>query len=185
MMRKILVVVAVTLCGVCLPAWAAEGQEGYIGASYMNTGADFETAVETFDTDSGGWKIFGGYNFIKYFGIEATYYDLGSFDETQNNTTLSADIKVYDLSGRGILPLGKRFEVFARLGYSNVSVEATTSTPLATTTVDADDWELLYGIGLGLKLGERFGIRAEWESWDVETSLDSWSLGGYFRFGKK
>jgi len=51
--------------------------------------------------------------------------------------------------------------------------------------VDADDWELLYGVGVGLKLGERFGIRAEWESWDVETSLDAYSLGAFVRFGPK
>lgn len=51
--------------------------------------------------------------------------------------------------------------------------------------MDADDWELLYGVGVGLKLGERFGIRAEWESWDVETSLDAYSLGAFVRFGPK
>lgn len=181
-MRRMLVVAAVVICGLWLPAWAAEGQEGYLGASYLNTGADFETAVEDFDTDSGGWKIFGGYNVVKYFGVELTYYDLGNFDDTDGNTSIDAEIQVFDLSGRVILPLGKRFELFGRLGYSNVSVEATTTTTLGTTTVDADDWELLYGVGAGLKLGERFGIRAEWESWDVETSLDTWSLGAFIRF---
>ena len=161
MERRMLSVLAVVLCGLWLPALAGDG---YVGASYMNSEFEF---VQGSDASSSGWKIFGGYNFIKYFGVELTYYDLGSFDEG----LFEADVKVFDLAPRGILPLGERFELFAKLGYSNVDVEGIA------------DWELMYGAGAGLKLGKKFGIRIEYEAWDVETSLSAWSIGGYFRFG--
>jgi hypothetical protein len=44
---------------------------------------------------------------------------------------------------------------------------------------------LLNGVGVELTPGERLGIGAEWEGRDVETSLDAWSLGAYYRFGKQ
>jgi len=180
--RRILTAALVTIRGLCLPAMAGEG---YVGASYMNTNFDIETEVESGSLDSDGWKIFGGYNLMKYFGVEVTWYDLGSFEQAIGEDSYKAEIQVFDVCARGIIPLGERFELFARVGYSNVSVDLTVTdaVPVPTTTsVDATDWELLYGIGAGVKLGKRFGIRAEWESWDVETSLDAWSLGAYFRF---
>jgi hypothetical protein len=115
---------------------------------------------------------------MKYFGVELTYYDLGSFDVTEGDSPINADITVFDFSGRGILPLGEKFALFAKLGYSTVDVDITTEGGSS-----ARDWELLYGIGASVDLGKSFGIRAEWESWNVETSLDTWSLGAYFRFG--
>ena len=167
MIRRVLIALVVVFCGLSLPAWAGEG---YVGASYLSTDAEFETVLDSFSTDSGGWKIFGGYDVIKFFGVEVTYYDLGSFSED----SFEADIQVFDLSGRGILPLGERVQLWAKVGYSSVGVDGTFG--------DATDWELLYGAGIGVKIGEHFGIRGEYEAWDVETSLNSWSLGLYFRF---
>ena len=179
-MLRVSIVLVMTFCALCLPTWAGEG---YLGASYLNTSAEFRTSLETFDSSSSGWKILGGYNLAKYFGVEVTYYDLGSFDESSDLESIDASIKVFDLAGRGILPLGERFELFARLGYSSVDVEYQKTTGFVTTNADARDWELLYGAGLTLKLGKKIGIRAEYEAWDVETSLNAWSLGLIFRAG--
>ena len=177
-MRRTGIVSALTFCALCVPAWAGGG---YLGASYLNTGADFEAALETFDSSSSGWKVFGGYDVAEYFGVEVTYYDLGSFDESSNLESIDASIKVLDLSGRAILPLGKRFELFGRLGYSRVELDYQQTIGPVSGSVSTTDWELLYGAGLTLKLGERLGIRAEYEAWDVETSLSTWGLGLIFR----
>jgi OOP family OmpA-OmpF porin len=176
-MKRILTVAVVAICGLCLPAWAGDG---YVGASYMSSSADFQIGLENDSADSDGWKIFGGYNLMKYFGVELTYYDLGSFDPTEGDDPINADITVFDFAARGILPLGERFALFARLGYSTVDVDFGSGDGSS-----ARDWEVLYGIGASVDLGKSFGIRAEWESWNVETSLDAWSLGAYFRFGGK
>ena len=184
-MKRTLAVAVLAICGLWLPASAGEG---YVGLSYIDTEADFGTSASgvSYDASSDGWKLFGGYNLMKYFGVEATYYSLGSFDETIGSESISADVQVFDLCGRGILPIGKVFSVFARLGYSSVKVDldVTDTVPMPmTNSASTTDWELLYGIGIGVNLGRNFGLRAEWESWDVETSLDAWSLGVVYRFG--
>lgn len=180
MTRKSFVVFVCMLSGLCLPASAGEG---YVGASYLDSNAEFRTVSQNYDISSSGWKLFGGFNFIKYFGAELTYYDVGSFDDQQGANSIDSDIEVFDLAGRGILPLGQRVELFARLGYSRVSVDTTSTTGPLTASTSAEDWELLYGVGVGLKLGRRFGIRVEYEAWDVEDSLDTLSIGAFFRFG--
>ena len=47
---------------------------------------------------------------------------------------------------------------------------------------DEDDWELFYGVGVELNLGERFAIRAEWEEYDASEDLNTLSAGVLFRF---
>lgn len=179
-MKKAWTVALLVLCAVGLPASAAGG---YLGASYLSSSAEFDTSLEDFDSDSDSWKIFAGYDLHRNWGVELTYYDFGDFNDTANNSTLDANIGIWDLSVRGILPLGERFELFGRLGTSNVRVEATVANNLSSVSVDADAWELMYGVGAGLKLGKRFGLRAEWEAWDTEDSLEAWSIGAVFRFG--
>ena len=75
MTRRMLPVVAIVIGALSLPAWAGNG---YVGASYMDSSAEFRIAAESFDISDSGWKIFGGYDFIKYFGVEGTYYDLAT-----------------------------------------------------------------------------------------------------------
>jgi OOP family OmpA-OmpF porin len=149
----------------------------------MDSSAEFQPGSQTLKDSSSGWKIFGGHNFVEYFGIELTYYDLGSFNQTAGIESIKADIRVFDLSGRGIIPLGERFELFAKLGFSSVDVDLQYTSGFTTTDLSARDWEFLYAIGAAVKLGERFGIRAEYEGWDVPESLDAWSIGLTIRFG--
>jgi OOP family OmpA-OmpF porin len=182
MRQKVVLTAVLALVVAGLPAMA---QEGFAGASWLGSGADFETAFDDFDSDDSGWKIFVGYDFIKFFGLEAAYRDLGDFSETSGAGSIDAEVKAYDLAGRGVLPLGKAFELFGKLGYSTVDVDATTSTGLVTASASDSDWELYYGVGIGLKIGKSFGIRAEWEEWDVDTELNAYSLGAYIRFGGK
>ena len=54
MMRKLVTFAVVSIFALSLPAWAAGG---YVGASYINTDADFKTQIEDYSTSSDGWKI--------------------------------------------------------------------------------------------------------------------------------
>ena len=181
MIRKAFVVGVLLCSSVFLPAMA----EGYVGASYLSSSGKFDTSIASFNPDGEGYKIFGGYNIHKYLGIEAAYYDLGGLEDTEGNDTFKADIDAFDIAFRGLLPIGKMLQLTAKIGYANVSIDSETSGPLITVTADGSDWELLYGVGAEVKLGKVFGVRAEWESFDVEGDLDAWSVGGSFRFGKR
>jgi hypothetical protein len=106
-------------------------------------------------------------------------------EDSEGISKFTADASAFDLAFRGILPLGKRFELFGKLGPSNVTVDSTLNQPGANATSDERHWKLYYGAGLALKLGRRFGIPADWEAWAVEGTLQEYSLGAYFRFGEK
>jgi len=170
---------AVIVCGLWAPASA---QEGYAGASFLSTSTEIDTSVASFNPGSDSWKVFVGYNVNKFFGFEATYYDMGDLEDTSGNATLEASIEVFDVSFRGILPLGEVLQLTAKLGYSSVDVESTSTGTLLTVTADGSTWEILYGVGAEVKMGKRVGIRADWDKWDVEGSLDAWSIGAYIRF---
>ena len=114
-------------------------------------------------------------------GVEASYRDMGSYAESDTLTAINADIKSYDISARGILPLGKMVELFAKVGYGNVNADGMISQGLTELSFDESDWELLYGIGIGLNFG-KFGVRAEYEAYDVDEDLSSVSLGVLCRF---
>ncbi len=177
--RKVLAIAVLAAAGLGLPASAAQG---YVGASWLSSGAEFDTAVDNFDIDDSGWKVFGGLNFVKFFGLEASYRDLGDFTETGVGS-IDASIKAYDLEARGILPLGKVVDIFGKAGYANLSIDGTESDGATQVEINDDNWELFYGLGVELHFGKTFGVRAEWEKWDVETSLNAFSAGAVFRFG--
>jgi hypothetical protein len=182
-MKKLVILGGVWLAVAALATPASAGTF-YVGASWLSTDAEFDTAVDNFDTDDSGWKVFGGYDFARFLGVEASYRDLGTFDQTIGTNSISADLKVYDVEARGILPIGKALELFAKLGYGNISADVSTSDGITSFSDDDDEWEILYGVGVSIKLGEAFAIRAEWEEWDVDTSLNGFSVGACFRFGQ-
>lgn len=173
------VVAAIVVCAACVPASA---QEGYVGASYLSSSMEFDTSAGTVNPSADGWKLFVGYNINKYCGIEATYYDMGDMEDTTSIGTFKADVDVFDVSFRGILPVGERIQFTGKVGFSSVDAETETTGTLLIVTSEWSSWELMFGVGAEVKLGKRFGLRADWETWEVEGSLDAWSVGGYFRF---
>ena len=183
-MRK-LWILGIALLAVTALGTPASAGTFYVGASWLSTDAEFDTAVDNFDTDDSGWKVFGGFDFARFLGVEASYRDLGTFDQTLGTNSISADLKVYDVEARGILPVGKALELFAKLGYGNIMADIETSDGITTVSGSDDNWEILYGVGVAIKLGEGFAVRAEWEEWDVDTSLNGFSVGASFRFGTR
>jgi len=182
MMRRLMVVAVVlcgVLCGVSVPALA---QEGYVGGSFLSTSSEFDTSGASFNPSADGWKLFAGYNANKYFGIEASYYDMGNLEDTSGSSTFAADINIFDLSFRGILPLGKVVQLTAKIGYSSVDIDSKLTGNFVEVTASGSTWELVYGVGAEMKLGKHFGLRGDWEKWDVEGSLDAWSVGAFVRF---
>jgi OmpA-OmpF porin, OOP family len=183
-MKKLWILPIALLALVALGTPASAGTF-YVGASWLSTDAEFDTAVDNFDTDDSGWKVFAGYDFLRFLGVEASYRDLGTFDQTIGPNSISADLSVYDAEVRGFLPIGKALELFAKVGYGNISADITTSDGITTFSGDDTSGELLYGVGVAIKLGEGFAVRAEWEEWDVDTSLNGFSVGASFRFGSR
>ena len=154
----------------------------YFGASAVSTSAEFQDAAASFDTSATAWKAFGGMTFFKFVGVEASYRDLGSHSDTSGANSVKADLEAYDLSVRAILPVGKKIQLFAKVGYANISSQGAFTIDEAVSTIDEDSWQMLYGVGVDWTFFMGLGVRAEWETYDVDTSLNSLSVGAYWRF---
>ncbi len=124
----------------------------------------------------------GGYTFMKFVGVEASYRDMGGISETIGTTQFSTDTSSMEVFGVGILPLGK-VDLFAKLGYAFIEVDATISDPLlpAPLSVSVDGEELAYGAGLNWGFG-KFALRVEYEAFDTSDSASMFSAGALFKF---
>ena len=73
--------------------------------------------------------------------------------------------------------------MFAKAGFARVEVDATISDPLFGTISASDSGnELALGVGFNFKIGEKFALRAEYETFDTADSMDVISAGAIWRF---
>ena len=156
-------------------AWAG----AYVGASLGQSDAT-SSGISGDDTS---WKIVGGYTFMKFMGVEGSYRNLGGIDDTIGTTSIDLEASSMDVFGVGILPVGEKFELFAKAGYARVELEASISDPLVgTISGSVSENELAYGAGFNFKVGEKIALRVEYETFDTTDSLDMTSVGAVFRF---
>lgn len=155
--------------------------ELYAGASAMTTDAEFSSSGSTFDSSEFSWKLYGGFTFLKFLGVEASYRDLGSHSDTAGGTKLDADLEAYGLDVRGILPLGK-VRLFAKVGYADIQSKGSTTSGGFAQSFDDSDWKTVYGAGAEFFFSDHFGVRAEWEKFDADADLSSISAGVQFKF---
>jgi OmpA-OmpF porin, OOP family len=152
------------------PAWAApEGSGFYAGAGI---GAS-DLAAGGFNGNDFAFKIFAGYDFMKYVGVEGAYMDGGNPSDHGFDIGLTG----WDLAVRGMWPVTDNFELFAKLGYVwwDVSTHGYGS--------DSGD-DLMYGAGAGYRFGDHLGLRGEWERMDIKDTsrADLWTVSGYWKF---
>ncbi|MGH8697474.1 MAG: porin family protein [Burkholderiales bacterium] len=217
-MRTYLTLVAMcigaALFGTSGPAGAQADWYGWyigvtLGASNANithevvpvTGAT--SSVFLTDSRDPGYKVFAGYRFNRYFGVEGGYAWLGEFQATTQVTAptagvLNADIRVIGLyiDAVPMLPVGDRFAVFAKVGVLLSETRTTRSTfgtvtpaPGLNANASTDRPNLSYGLGVQYDLDKTVTLRFVWERYikvgDLNTgefNIDLYSGGLLFRF---
>lgn len=137
-----------------------------------------------FDAKDSAWKVFAGYRFKDWLGVEASYVDLGRHSMLTTlqggEPPLPASIFVgRKLSGLGAdllasVPLGTNASVFGRLGVmrSRLRAEARLEGNIAFSNGDpnerartrsSDEVLVRYGAGAQWWVRENLGLRLEWE----------------------
>jgi len=120
---------------------------------------------EDFDESDLGWKAFAGFRFIKFLGVEVQYVEFGNPEADDIEVELN-DIAVY---GIGVLPIGGHFEIFGKAGYGQWDVEIS-DTSLNDVLADESEWDFTYGAGAAIIFGEHFGLRFEYEIFEVDDT---------------
>lgn len=144
---------------------------------------DVEGSGLDFDEDDTGFRGFGGWQFTKYFAVEAGYLDGGSASATIGDIAvdgIEADLEVeasgFDVTLVGTLPIGESFYGYARAGFiawdadlSAVVREDDGEGGVITTSESASDSgeDPAYGLGFGMDFGDNASARIEYTLYDL------------------
>ncbi len=169
------------------------GQSNYRDyASNVNAelSADGLTATSSDNALSEGWKVYAGYQFNKYFGVEGGYVNLNDVTARHNVTfpvvgtvNTNVDSDAWTLAAVGTLPLTDKFSVMAKLGGAYVLSDITAMTGTTKETVGKDEYEPFYGVGVSYALFDNLNLRAEWERFDTdEFNVDLLTAGVALKF---
>ena len=153
----------------------------YVGASVGQTEFKAEESGFNFDGSATSYKIYGGYRFMKFFGVEVSYLDFGSPDDSSGGTDVSVSATGWDAFAVGVLPFGKHFEIFGKAGL--VLWDSDTDVSGSGSNSDSGT-DTVYGAGLSFIFLKHLGVRAEYERYKLQDTdnVNIVSLGADFRF---
>jgi hypothetical protein len=158
----------------------ARAQGFYIGGAYSWATLDIEDVdANLLDDNANAYKLFAGYEFPKFLGLEAGYLDFGSYEvgDFEEEFTADADLNAWTAALTGRIPIGEIFTIYAKVGYFMWDAEIKAAEDIGDLTESMDGEDLFYGAGLRLNFG-KFSILGEYEQFDGEDfKNDLFSLG--------
>jgi len=139
------------------------------------------------DDNSAGFKVFGGYRFNKWVGLEGAFYDFGDFDDDLDPPNPGGDVtaQIDGLTGSALVyaPLDTtEFDAYAKVGYYSFNQQVLLDDAGGPGNSPSG---LLLGAGSRFYISDQFAIRAEGEWFDIDNG-DLWTLnlGFEYLFGR-
>ena len=192
MRKSSLFVVAIGIL-LLIAAPAANAKGFYVGGSLGQTSADVgisdsaSSMISVDDSDT-GFKVFGGYNVVKYFSVEASWVDVAQFSVDSTDPMLPASVSGeangFAIEAMGILPLGASFQLFAEYGMymwdgtTNMSFDGE-----QLPSMSDDGTDPTYGLGFAWQAFTKGQLRFEAERYTIEEmDVDMFSVGFAYRF---
>jgi OmpA-OmpF porin, OOP family len=184
----------VAVAALSAPAFGAQfgapGESGlYGGFGLGRSDAEVNATGITADDNDNAWKVFGGYQINRYFGVELGYHDLGGISAAGPGGAVGFDSTALSAALVGSIPITQRFAGFAKLGVARTETDATGvlgGVPVAGSDRNTD---ATYGLGLRYDFTKMFGVRGEWERFRAgggsvggKSDIDVFSVSGVVRF---
>ena len=168
----------------------------YAGLSLGQSKAKLDCAgFSSCDDKDTAFKIFGGYQFMRYIAAEAGYTDLGKVKASAPGVSVEIKSHVWELLAVGSYPIGTSgFAPYAKAGFyrgetkTNVSVTGGGASNKETST------DITGGIGVRYDIMRNFAVRAEWQRYNKvkagtlvgvnigDSNVDVISIGGIYKF---
>jgi OOP family OmpA-OmpF porin len=181
MMKKLFVSTAfIALAAMAQPAFARDGGwlvGGSVGMA--ETHINDSSSGAKFDEEDFAWKVFGGYQFGGWLGVEAGYVDFGSIDTRFGSQRYEVDTYGVDAFAVVGLPIGP-IRIFGKAGgiYWDGDVELN-----GQKIPDNDDDGLDLAAGLGLEVNIlSVAVRGEIEYFDINDDIIMWTVGASWTF---
>jgi OOP family OmpA-OmpF porin len=152
------------------------------------------------DNRDTGYKLYGGYQFHRFFALEGGYFDLGRFDYTATTSpagTLQGDMRFrgLNLDAVGRLPLTEKLTALGRVGLTYVDTSDRFQGSGAAVVADPHPGKredaYKYGVGLEYELTQAVALRLEAERYRINDGVGNRgnvnlvTAGLVFRFGGK
>ena len=144
-------------------------------------GAGVAAPIGSRSTQDTGYKVFGGYQFNRNFGVELGYFNLGKFSYSTTTPTGPLNGK-YDIEGLnldlvGTFPLSERWSVLGRVGGQYANTRSTFSGTglgaIANTNPSKEESNVKVGLGLQYELTRSLFLRGEAERYRINDALDN------------
>ncbi len=156
-----------------LPAMAGSF---YLGGGIYYTAVDEDFNGNNFDESDSTLGINLGYKFNNFIGLEAGYYDLGSYSRQWGNSQeLSLDTDAVTLGAVGILPLSV-LDLYAKVGAAYLDTEVNAIGLVYGNGSDSTT-EAYGGVGGNLNLGSHVDLYLEYIVFDGDIAVDNIGLG--------
>jgi len=152
-------------------------------------------AVSDCDNKGFAFKGFGGYQFVRYFGVEVGYADFGRARAKVSSPGVGdVDFKTRAvfLDGVVTVPIIDRLSFLAKAGVVrwNTKLNVAANTGLAVPSQSESGLSGMYGAGFEYMFSNSFGMRAEYEIYENmgddnttgETHIHMISVSGLMRF---
>lgn len=162
-------------------------------------GSGLATTAMSRDERDTAYRLFGGYQFNRYFGLEAGYFRLGEFGfaaTTAPAGTLSGRIRLQGANTDlvGTWPLTERLSVIGRVGAQYAQARANFTGSGAVGVLDPNprknEVNPKLGIGLQYELTRSFFVRGEAERYRINDAVGNrgdvnvYSVSLVFPFGR-
>ncbi|PWB78894.1 MAG: cell envelope biogenesis protein OmpA [Holophagae bacterium] len=187
-MRRFSLSAALTAALALLAVPAVASDNGfYLGASVGQAEIKIEDLAEDagtvdFSATDTAYKVFAGFRFLTFLGVEGSYVDLGAPQEDVDGGTLEADVTGYDAFAVGFLPLGIA-DVFAKVGMMSWDGKVNVDLEDLSGSFSDSGTDPAYGLGFQLRF-KSFAARAEVEYFDIAgaDNVYMYSIGGSYTF---
>lgn len=132
-----------------------------VGQSFVDEG--------NYDDEDTAFSVFGGYQFNRYFGLEAGYADFGKLEPRGNGRDLEAS-SVY-LTAVGTVPITDKFSAYGKAGFQRWDLDA--AIPSVVGNSDDSGTDPTYGVGVQYRFTDHIALRGEYSRFEIEdTDLD-------------
>lgn len=159
--------------------WSGINFDGWYAGFGFGQSKYGDITATSANTRTEGWKVYTGYQFNKYLGVEGGYANLNDMTARTGSVTTNMDSDAWTLAAVGSYPLTDKFSLTAKLGAAYVLTDKNVKVGTALTQRTGDDgYQPNYGVGVSYALVDNFKLRAEWERFDLDDiNIDLMTAG--------
>jgi OmpA-OmpF porin, OOP family len=144
---------------------AAQADNAYIGANVGRAEQKISIDSTSIKENATGFKLYGGYDYTKNFGVEGGYVDFRKVEKSALGYGASSKPSAIYLAATGTLPLNEQFSLFGKLGvaFSHTEVNAWAPGFFGNTTTK-NQTNAMIGVGASFALDKKISFVAEYEN---------------------